>query len=47
MSSIATNAFAAALERLEAQTVEPPERRPAYDLFRPPSSQARTSDDVT
>jgi aspartyl-tRNA(Asn)/glutamyl-tRNA(Gln) amidotransferase subunit A len=45
--SIATTAFASALERLNAQIVEPPERRPAYEVFRPPSSQARTSDDVT
>jgi aspartyl-tRNA(Asn)/glutamyl-tRNA(Gln) amidotransferase subunit A len=33
MSSVATNAFAAALERLHAQALEPPERRPAYDVF--------------
>src|SRR5215218_4150512 len=36
MSSIATTAFAAALERLSAQVVDPPERRPAYDVFGPP-----------
>jgi aspartyl-tRNA(Asn)/glutamyl-tRNA(Gln) amidotransferase subunit A len=44
--SIATAAFNSALERLAAQVVAPPQRRPAIDVFRPPSSQARTSDDV-
>jgi len=33
--SIATTAFEAALERLNAQVVDPPERRPAYDVFGP------------
>ena len=33
--SIATSAFEAALERLNAQVVDPPERRPAYDVFGP------------
>jgi aspartyl-tRNA(Asn)/glutamyl-tRNA(Gln) amidotransferase subunit A len=37
MSSIATNAFAAALERLEAQDFDP-YRRPAYDVFGPPAA---------
>jgi aspartyl-tRNA(Asn)/glutamyl-tRNA(Gln) amidotransferase subunit A len=36
MSSVATNAFAAAQERLAAQTIDPPESRPAYDVFGPP-----------
>ncbi len=36
MSSIATTAFASALERLNAQVVDPPERRPAYEVFGPP-----------
>ena len=36
MSSVATNAFAAARERLAAQTVDPPETRPAYEVFGPP-----------
>ena len=31
--SVATDAFAGALERLAAQRVDPPERRPAYDVF--------------
>ncbi|WP_084285610.1 amidase [Solirubrobacter soli] len=34
--SIATTAFAAALERLDAQDYDPPQRRPAYDVFGPP-----------
>ena len=36
MNSIATTAFASALERLSAQTVDPPERRPAYEVFGAP-----------
>src|SRR4051794_9847656 len=36
--SIATTAFAAALERLEAQDYDPPERPPAYDVFGPPAA---------
>ncbi|MDA0173525.1 amidase [Solirubrobacter taibaiensis] len=36
MSSVATNAFAAARERLTAQVIDPPEKRPAYDVFGPP-----------
>jgi aspartyl-tRNA(Asn)/glutamyl-tRNA(Gln) amidotransferase subunit A len=35
-TSVATTAFAAALERLGAQTVDPPEARPAYDVFGTP-----------
>ena len=34
--SIATTAFESALERLSAQVVDPPERRPAYDVFGSP-----------
>jgi hypothetical protein len=34
--SVATNAFAAARERLDAQSIEP-RRRPAYDVFGPPA----------
>jgi aspartyl-tRNA(Asn)/glutamyl-tRNA(Gln) amidotransferase subunit A len=34
--SIAGDAFAAALERLSVQALDPPERRPAYDVFTPP-----------
>jgi aspartyl-tRNA(Asn)/glutamyl-tRNA(Gln) amidotransferase subunit A len=36
--SIATSAFASALERLQAQTVNPPERRPAYEVFGSPAA---------
>src|SRR4051794_17023161 len=36
MSSVATNAFAAARERLEAQTIDA-RRRPAYEVFGTPS----------
>lgn len=36
MSSVATNAFAAARERLAAQVIDPPDKRPAYDVFGPP-----------
>ncbi len=36
MSSVATNAFAAARERLAAQVIDPPEKRPAYEVFGPP-----------
>src|SRR5215218_405463 len=38
MSSIATTAFASALERLSAQVVDPPGRRPAYDVFGTPAA---------
>ena len=33
---MATQAFAAARERLTAQVIDPPEKRPAYDVFGPP-----------
>jgi len=33
VTSIATTAFESALERLNAQVVDPPERRPAYEVF--------------
>jgi aspartyl-tRNA(Asn)/glutamyl-tRNA(Gln) amidotransferase subunit A len=36
VTSVATNAFAAARERLAAQVTDPPEKRPAYDVFGPP-----------
>ncbi len=36
MTSVATNAFAAARDRLAAQVTDPPEKRPAYDVFGPP-----------
>lgn len=36
--SIATTAFESALQRLSAQVVDPPERRPAYDVFGTPPS---------
>ncbi|MDA0179179.1 amidase [Solirubrobacter phytolaccae] len=36
MSSVATNAFAAARERLAAQVIDPPESRPAYEVFGAP-----------
>lgn len=36
MSSVATNAFAAARERLAAQVIDPPDKRPAHDVFGPP-----------
>ena len=38
MTSIATTAFESALERLNAQVVDPPERRPAYDVFGSPAT---------
>jgi aspartyl-tRNA(Asn)/glutamyl-tRNA(Gln) amidotransferase subunit A len=38
MSSIATTAFNSALERLSAQVVDPPERRPAYEVFGTPTA---------
>lgn len=34
--SVAINAFAAARERLAAQVIDPPERRPSYEVFGPP-----------
>ena len=40
MTSVATNAFAAARERLAAQVIDPPEKRPAYDVFGPPRRAA-------
>jgi aspartyl-tRNA(Asn)/glutamyl-tRNA(Gln) amidotransferase subunit A len=36
--SIATTAFNSALERLSAQVVDPPERRPAYEVFGTPAA---------
>ncbi|RKQ92622.1 aspartyl-tRNA(Asn)/glutamyl-tRNA(Gln) amidotransferase subunit A [Solirubrobacter pauli] len=36
MSSVAINAFTAARERLAAQVIDPPEARPAYEVFGPP-----------
>ena len=36
MNSVATKAFAAARERLSAQVIDPPEKRPAYEVFGPP-----------
>lgn len=38
MSSVAINAFAAARERLAAQVIDPPEARPAYEVFGPPAA---------
>jgi hypothetical protein len=38
VSSIATTAFNSALERLSAQVVDPPERRPAYEVFGTPAA---------
>ena len=40
--SIATAAFDAALRRLGAQVVDPPQRRPAYDVFGPPATPLPT-----
>ena len=34
--SVATQAFASARERLTAQVIDPPDTRPAYDVFGPP-----------
>jgi aspartyl-tRNA(Asn)/glutamyl-tRNA(Gln) amidotransferase subunit A len=35
--SVAGDAFASALERLAVEVVEPPERRPAFEVFQPPA----------
>ena len=40
--SIATATFDAALRRLGAQVVDPPQRRPAYDVFGPPATPLPT-----
>ncbi len=40
--SIATAAFDAALRRLGAQVVDPPQRRPAFDVFGPPATPLPT-----
>ena len=38
MSSVASQAFAAAQDRLAAQRIDPPQRRPAYDVFGTPAA---------